>query len=56
MGRNAKTEARLKDRLEARQCSCGRWFTIRGRDRALCFKCEEGQGTQWEKEGRVGSG
>jgi len=34
--------------LEAKQCACGRWFTIRGRrDRTACFRCEEdGQGTR----------
>jgi hypothetical protein len=39
--RRAEKDADLK----AKQCQCGRWFTIRGRrDRSQCFKCEEGQG------------
>src|SRR5262249_42922036 len=30
--------------LEARQCQCGAWFTIKGRrDRVQCLRCEEGQ-------------
>jgi hypothetical protein len=28
--------------LEAKQCQCGRWFTIRSRrDRTVCYRCEE---------------
>jgi len=27
----------------AKQCKCGRWFTVRKGNRVLCFRCEEGQ-------------
>ena len=38
--------AERADRLEARRCeSCRRWFTVRRAGRTVCFRCEEGQGT-----------
>ena len=38
----AQLRAEKQSKLEARQCQCGRWYTIRGRrDRSSCFKCEE---------------
>ena len=48
--RDARAQRRAeKDaNLVAKQCRCGAWFTIRGRDRDQCFRCEEGQASPSE--------
>ena len=41
--------AERADQLVAKQCRCGRWFTIRGRrDHDQCFRCDyqEGQASE----------
>jgi hypothetical protein len=38
-------KAERQSSLEAKQCQCGRWFTIRGKvARDQCFRCEQLEG------------